>query len=387
MEELVKYFKRWPKQDVDQREAAVDYALGHVADWPPYLRTIKDIDPAHPCWRLCDTIQLYGAKQYAKLTPQRIEKERQTIATIDMLQEATHIKQLSLINFHQLDDLSPIAECHHLQSLHFEGTHPEPTLPSLSWLTDLTIKSPPNQNETRYFQHNPQLHSLSLTYCRDIHSTDYFSPIPQLHSLRIVECSQTDCQPISQLHNLKRVAYDDTALASLDGLEQLPQLKHLSIQNAWQVTTIKPIKVCTQLHSLSLRGLRHITSLQALQDMTQLEELDLHNCNKLDNIHDISHIVSLRTLTLSKWDSEVSGYTPHYTPWKDLTALSRMTALEELNLERCNQLETLKGIEHCQALRTINLAHCTRLQDITALQNLPQLESINLDGCKAITKR
>eukprot|EP00633_Aureoumbra_lagunensis_P009806 CAMPEP_0197322574 /NCGR_PEP_ID=MMETSP0891-20130614/69983_1 /TAXON_ID=44058 ORGANISM="Aureoumbra lagunensis, Strain CCMP1510" /NCGR_SAMPLE_ID=MMETSP0891 /ASSEMBLY_ACC=CAM_ASM_000534 /LENGTH=820 /DNA_ID=CAMNT_0042815003 /DNA_START=2533 /DNA_END=4995 /DNA_ORIENTATION=- len=90
-------------------------------------------------------------------------------------------------------------------------------------------------------------------------------------------------------------------------------------------------------------------------------------------------IVSQLKLEFSKY-KQVQG---------DISSLSKLKALQSLNLSGCNQLEgNILSLKELTALQTLNLSGCRKLKgdkgDISSLSNLTALQTLNLSGCNQL---
>jgi internalin A len=92
-------------------------------------------------------------------------------------------------------------------------------------------------------------------------------------------------------------------------------------------------------------------------------------------------------LDLSGWKYTLRGY---YTGLEFLTRmppeLARLTSLQSLNLDACQQLSgDLSPLASLTSLQTLNLSWCNQLSDLSPLSGLTKLQTLDLSWCKHLS--
>ncbi|AAQ15567.1 leucine-rich repeat protein (LRRP), putative [Trypanosoma brucei brucei TREU927] len=180
----------------------------------------------------------------------------------------------------------------------------------------------------------------------------------------LVKVSLDDCAgfgdvtPLSNLVTLEELNlhYCDKVTSGMGTLGRLPQLRVLDLGRT-QVDNNSLENICTSsipLVSLNLSHCKKITSISSIASLTALEELNIDNsCNVTSGWNVFGTLHQLRVATLSN--------------------------------TRIND-ENIRYVSECKSLNTLNLAFCKDITDVTALSKITMLEELNLDCCPNIRK-
>ncbi len=177
----------------------------------------------------------------------------------------------------------------------------------------------------RELKYLPMLASLKL-YGGTIPIDQIDAP---LTSLRLEGCYIKNSECIGYFSDLSELEIaDSTGLADFSFLEDLSQLKHLSIDNCTVKldSLMSAVSKCKKLERLSLRSI-DLFSIEELSKMTNLQELDL-SFNRIIDFSPLYGLYSLRKLSVNDNPGTELGSLV-YIP--DLSIGSQLRSVEELN--------------------------------------------------------
>lgn len=176
---------------------------------------------------------------------------------------------------------------------------------------------------------------------------------------RIVDITNVDC----------RGNKDITDLRALAGL---PQLESVDCSN----TNIQSLKGIGRLTNLKYLDCSNNDNLGSLADLTELPELLELNCSNT-MVKDLTPLENLKKLR--KLDA-------HYCTVNKLAVVSKLPALEYLDVSQNQSLFSLTGLENHKQLITLNCSE-TPVSDLAPLQGLKALAYLNLSHTKVATLR
>ena len=175
---------------------------------------------------------------------------------------------------------------------------------------------------------------------------------------------------------------------NLNFVQTLPPLNNL------EVLTAKPLD-CSALGGHSIRAL-HLSGAMRDIDFSSINGLIEVNLDRWDSRHfeGVLSVHQLKTLGLTR------------VPWKNLAPLKhlveleslailyatklesldggRFSKLQHLYLAKCNNLISLKGIDHFRELLLFHAEGLRRLSDISSLRRAEKLKTLTLIDCPAI---
>lgn len=174
-----------------------------------------------------------------------------------------------------------------------------------------------------------------------------------------ISCSEnkdiTNLKPLAKLQNLEVIHCNNTSITSLDGVQQLTDLKELDCSNNDNINSLQPIEGLVGLEVLNA-GNTMVTNLAPLRNLKNLKVLDLHFCA----INDLNIISSLSRLTVLDVSENESLY--------DLHGVENLTSLAELNVSM-TRIKSLKEIQNLQYLEKL---YCSDNQSLVSLKPLEQ---------------
>lgn len=248
-------------------------------------------------------------------------------------------------------------------------------------------------------------------HCPKFESLNSLAGLAHLMHLDVSGCqlvrSLEGIQNLTQLKTLKLSAC--ASLESLDGIERLTQLMHLELGGGERLKNLNGIQNLRLLKTLNLKGCAGLQNLALLSNLTQLNYLNISQCENLEslegievlinltyfNIHacrnlcDVYGIGALRKLThldmgwcekLRSLDgievlTELKTLKLHKRSLlENLTILAGLTQLTDLDLSRASKLKNLEGIEYLKALTRLVIAQCPRLENTKGIEQLPYLK-------------
>ena len=154
-----------------------------------------------------------------------------------------------------------------------------------------------------------------------------------------------------------------------DGVRRLDtQSSEMSEQHISVVHRLNP-KHLRILDASTLRDLSYLSRL------TRLQEVEITDCTGLTNLDALKSLSALQWVTLSG----CTGLT-------NLDGLKNLSALQELRLYDCPRLTNMDGIENLPSLQMVALYGCTGLTNVDALKSLSGVKTIVLTNGTALSK-
>lgn len=180
-----------------------------------------------------------------------------------------------------------------------------------------------------------------------------------LKKLSLIRNNITDVSVLAQIPTLEYIQLSNNPVESLDGIENLKNLKTLYVMST-NISDLTPIKDCP-LVSLSC-SYTNVQDFSFLSSLTSLKNFYASHLSE-ETIQYINTLTSLRELTLM--DSQL----------KTLTQLSNLKMLNSLDVTGCLLLENLDGIEVFTKLNYLAFTS-TNISDVTPIKELPTIRTI-----------
>ena len=184
----------------------------------------------------------------------------------------------------------------------------------------------------------------------------------------------TDITGIEYLTNLESINLNSNNITDITPLSNLQHLNSLNIEIN-DCVDFSPLSNLSSLKELGLGGNDMSNGLSFLQNLNNLEKLRLHACEVPDEI-DISYIFNLSKLkyldlTLWKWITE-----------EHLQGIRNLSNMEILILSSCNigNIDFIEGLH----LRSLWIGNATRpegtnhISDISIIRNMTTLQELNI---------
>ncbi|MBA7529844.1 hypothetical protein ES705_22043 [subsurface metagenome] len=233
----------------------------------------------------------------------------------------------------------------------------------------------------------PALEQIGLSSCTSLENVDGFAGSKRIYYVRLNGCG---------------------SLKTLDGLKGLRCLKWIDLSGCGSLNNLDGLNGLQNIQWISIDHCESLENVDALEGIKEIGNLkiDLTGCSSLKDVKGLKSIIGSKYLVIDGTQSENIGIFSGLTQLerivlrslngspklKDLSCLSKMTELVELDLKGSADLETLygsacrqghavpRGLEWCRRLKKINLINCKKLKNIDALLGLPDLEQILLRG-------
>ncbi|MFD3521707.1 leucine-rich repeat domain-containing protein [Streptomyces sp. NPDC058653] len=219
------------------------------------------------------------------------------------------------------------------------------------------------------------LTSLDLGGCSAVDDLTPLAGLSALESLGLHRCRKVkDIAPLRSLRALRSLDLSVTGVASVSGLgAALPGLESLNLQGCRSLRDIGPLSGLRRLATLDL-GWTGIRDLSALTDVGAVTELDLTSCAHLTTLKGIDAMPSLRVLRMDK-----------LRRLRSLDGLGHHPGVTELVLTECVELQDLRAIGGLPGLKTVELADCERLTSLAGVEALHDLDLLRVRNCASLS--
>lgn len=206
-------------------------------------------------------------------------------------------------------------------------------------------------------------------HCPKFESLNSLAGLAHLMHLDVSGCqlvrSLEGIQNLTQLKTLKLNAC--ASLESLDGIEHLTQLMHLELDGGERLKNLNGIQSLKLLKTLNLKGCAGLQNLALLSNLNQLNYLDISQCENLESLEGIEGLINLTYFNIHACRNLCDVY--------GIGALRKLT---HLDMGWCEKLRSLDGLETLTELKTLNLKKCSLLENLTILAGLTQLTDLDL---------
>jgi hypothetical protein len=244
-----------------------------------------------------------------------------------------------------------------------------------------------------YFQEVVKVYSIHGRDVNEQNLRDFFRLRLTLNSLYIVNCNIRDLEGLENLPNLSELFIQNCITVDnqdlLNGLEGLRKLKSLTIsQNPFTlrqpvsiepigrlhnleylniydtgILNLSPLHYLDKLKSLTLSG-TGIDNISYIKNLVNLTQLDLANNDKLINIGKLNRLINLQYLDIS--NTSVSNISP----------IRNLSHLTELVLSD-TYVENISPVRNLSHLTYLDISN-TNVRDVKPLFNLTNLEFLNV---------
>lgn len=283
-----------------------------------------------------------------------------------MLSRFSSLRSLSLFQCDGIDDLSIVSELSGLTSLSLLGldkNHPIPALENLANLEELDLG---------YVDTVPRMPSalrrLSLS-ARDLNTIEGLDNVRNLEHLSLSGIGAvTDLGPVAGLQGLRSLMIDDgKSLESLSPLAQLPHLEHVQFGLRTPVRRLDWLTGAGALRTLAFYRANALESLAPLASVPELQELHLGGISRVRSFEGLSSLEQLRRLQISD-----------YGPFFKAEDLGSHPKLEHLSIISCYMFASLDGLQDSHALRSLRVVNCPPIADLGPVASLTKLETIEV---------
>jgi hypothetical protein len=150
-----------------------------------------------------------------------------------------------------------------------------------------------------------------------------------------------------------------------EGFNKSAKFRKIIIERQFGETELTQLRKHHRYTAIALHRTRH-ENLEFLKLLPELQSVELY----ATHIADYGAMVRIDTLE----KLFLSGIRPH----ENLSFVSELIQLKELDLLYLNQLHTLPDLSACKRLTKVMLWNCKRLTDIASLSRIPNLEEVQL---------
>ncbi|CAN1245413.1 Disease resistance protein L6 [Linum grandiflorum] len=184
----------------------------------------------------------------------------------------------------------------------------------------------------------------------------------------------TISSPKGELRMLEVLVILSSALYNLCGLENLVNLKELTLQNCRRLESLPSLSTLVKLHSIEITKCRVLSKIQGLGGLRRsLLNLTVNECDMLIEIEGAEYLEALESLT---WESN---------PFlKQLPDLSLLRELKELRIIGWVEFTEVKGLERLTSLKSLVMLSCLSLRRFPDLSGLKDLERLIVGSCNQL---
>ncbi|CAN1304639.1 Disease resistance protein L6 [Linum perenne] len=194
------------------------------------------------------------------------------------------------------------------------------------------------------------LTSLILAWCWDLNRLLNLGNLNNLVELQLIDIGVTEIHGLGELRLLEALRISNSALDNLNGLENLVDLRELTVKNCGGLENLPSLSNLIKLHSL----------------------LVVIKCTLLSDIRGLG---DLRRSLLNL------NFRQYCSPVKQFPDLSHLQKLKKLYIMGWRQLPELTGIESLTSLKYFEMTSCESLRKLTDLSGLKNLENLDVNGC------
>ncbi|WP_242302311.1 NEAT domain-containing protein [Bacillus cereus group sp. BfR-BA-01361] len=198
------------------------------------------------------------------------------------------------------------------------------------------------------------LENLTLEEVK-LENIKFISNLRQLKSLSITYGELEDIGPLAELEHIESLSLRNNKISDLSPLSQMKKIKLLDL-NSNYIKDIKPLFTAKSLRALTVANNQiSNANLAGIEQLKNVKSLSLSN-NGLTNIEHITPMKKLVELDLSKNELE------------NIEPLSRMSTVQSLNLEE-NYISDITPLSQVTGLYDLKLAS-NEIRDVRPVQEL-----------------
>jgi Leucine-rich repeat (LRR) protein len=216
-----------------------------------------------------------------------------------------------------------------------------------------------------------------------------FTPLSSLYNLETlyIDGNITHLPDLTGLERLYGIDISDSLLKSLEGIEQLVNLKKLAISGKnLDTVDFTPLSSLYNLETLYISG--NITRLPDLAGLERLSSIRIYD-SLLESLEGIKQLVNLKKLDINGENFDTVDFTPLLSLYNletlyiggNITRLPDLTGLERLSSIAISDslLESLEGIG-APNVTYINIENGKAIDSFAPLNNLIYLECLTIYG-------
>ncbi|MCU5499471.1 NEAT domain-containing protein [Bacillus wiedmannii] len=210
------------------------------------------------------------------------------------------------------------------------------------------------------------LETLTLEEVK-LENIQFISSLRQLKSLSITYGELKDIGPLAELEHIESLSLRNNKISDLSPLSQMKKIKMLDL-NSNYIKDIKPLFTVTTLKTLTVANNQiSNANLAGIEQLKNVKSLSLSN-NGLTNIEHITPMKKLVELDLSKNELE------------NIEPVSRLSTVQSLNLEE-NYISDITPLSHLKGLYDLKLGS-NEIRDVRPVQELGKRMYIDIQRQK-----
>ncbi|SCL84048.1 leucine-rich repeat domain-containing protein [Bacillus wiedmannii] len=210
------------------------------------------------------------------------------------------------------------------------------------------------------------LETLTLEEVK-LENIQFISSLRQLKSLSITYGELKDIGPLAELEHIESLSLRNNKISDLSPLSQMKKIKMLDL-NSNYIKDIKPLFTVTTLKTLTVANNQiSNANLAGIEQLKNVKSLSLSN-NGLTNIEHITPMKKLVELDLSKNELE------------NIEPVSRLSTVQSLNLEE-NYISDITPLSHLTGLYDLKLGS-NEIRDVRPVQELGKRMYIDIQRQK-----
>ncbi|PGS24042.1 internalin [Bacillus cereus] len=188
-----------------------------------------------------------------------------------------------------------------------------------------------------------------------LENIQFISKLRQLKSLSITYGELNDIGPLAELEHIESLSLRNNKISDLSPLSQMKKIKLLDL-NSNYIKDIKPLFTVTSLRNLTVANNQiSNANLAGIEQLKNIKKLSLSN-NGLTNIEHLTPMKKLVELDLSKNELE------------NIEPLSRLSTVQSLNLEE-NYISDITPLSQLTGLYDLKLGS-NEIRDVRPVQEL-----------------
>ncbi|KAL3727492.1 hypothetical protein ACJRO7_032254 [Eucalyptus globulus] len=284
------------------------------------------------------------------------------------------------------------------------------TFPNLSNLTNLKVLrlrfDPPNcdgksyglleEPIPRWIGNLSKLESLELIFSKWTASSTNLSLPPHpcrlprlpssLSSLYLIHCNSLCSMDLSNLRKLSSLRIWNSAIAEIEGLGCLENLRVLILDRIRQLAMLPDLSKLNKLRYMGVNDCGNLVEIQG-ELPRFLDQLQIYNCDSLQEFPDVFNLMG-KTNVYMNIRNQMFAYFDEGGGWLQLDGfkqmqipdLSNLDRMKDLSIERFHDLVEIPG-ELPQSLETLYIGRCESLQKLPDLSSLKGLREVTIRHC------
>ncbi|CAN1245416.1 Disease resistance protein L6 [Linum grandiflorum] len=221
----------------------------------------------------------------------------------------------------------------------------------------------------------PSLTSLIFKCCKHLNRLPNLGRLNNLMELRLVDVGVTEIHSLGELRMLEVLEISESHVGNLYGLDNLVQLKELTLKKCHRLENLPSLSNLIKLHSLVIIKCSLLCEIQGLVELRRLKQLSISWWRQLPEVTGLGRLISLKTLKMIGC-----------TSLRRLPDLSGLKNLENLDVSCCMLLVDVTGVDRLESLQTLTFSDCWSLKELPDISSLKSLEELNVDECTELIK-